>query len=59
MQDNGLQTQINILAETCLRIMLNDSETRKKLIEIAESISGSSGVADDKEVDEMLDEIYH
>ena len=54
-----MQAQINSLSETCLRIMLNDSETREKINKVAESVSGSTGIAKDSEVDEMLEEIYN
>ena len=58
-EDSNIQAQINTLAETCMRIMLNDSETRKRISEVAQSVAGSSGVASNTEVDEMLDEIYN
>ena len=58
-QDEDLQSQINTLAETCMRIMLNISEIREKISEVAKSVSGSTGVASNEEVDEMLDEIYN
>ena len=58
-QDKDLQSQINTLAETCMRIMLNNSGIRAKISEVAKSVSGSTGVALNEEVDEMLDEIYN
>ena len=58
-EDGDLQGQINALAETCIQIMLNDSDTRKKISEVSETISGSTGVASNNEVDEMLDEVYN
>ncbi|MBR1439319.1 MAG: hypothetical protein IJ587_12380, partial [Synergistaceae bacterium] len=60
-EDGNLQGQINKLAETCMRIMASTAETQAKINEIAkaaEAISGTTGVASDTEVEEMLDEIY-
>ena len=59
-EDGHIQDQVNTLAETCLRIMTSTAETQAKIEKIAqaaEAISGTTGVADDSEVDEMLAEI--
>ena len=65
-EDASLQDQINTLATTCLLIMTIIAEMHaathtklNKIAEIAKSISGSTGVASDTEVDEMFDEIYN
>ena len=65
-EDASLQNQINTLAITCLLIMTSIAEMHaathtklNKIKEIAKSISGSTGVASDTEVDEMFDEIYN
>lgn len=56
--DGELQRQIDKLAETCLRIITNNSKMQAKLKEVAGTIEGSTGVAQDTEVEEMLDNIY-
>ena len=61
-EDGHIQDQVNTLAETCMQIMATNAETQEKINKIAkatEAISGTTGVAADSEVDEMLDEIYN
>ncbi len=58
-QDTGLQTQMNQLAVANMWLAVRGHETRKKINKISQTISGSSGIASDLEVDEMLDEVYY
>ena len=57
-QDTGLQAQMNQLAVANMWLAIRGYETRQKINEVSQTISGSSGVASDSEVDEMLNEIY-
>ena len=58
-QDAGLQAQMNQLAVANMWLAVHEHETRQKIHDVSQTMSGSSGVASDSEVDEMLDEIYN
>ena len=58
-EDGGLQSQINTLAETCMRLSLNEYETRQKVSEIEKSASIDGTNFNDDVFNDVMSDLFN